>query len=97
MRPTLATFGTLNPLASPASKYRLSAQLRKLRITSENVMRQTANVKCSFTGAQDRTRSGLNRTSGGRKLIFCQGQTLIDPLVHHLLHGLNQGHVNPGD
>jgi hypothetical protein len=23
MRPTLATFGTLNPLGSPASKYRL--------------------------------------------------------------------------
>jgi hypothetical protein len=25
MRPTLATFGTLNPPGSPASKYRLSA------------------------------------------------------------------------
>jgi hypothetical protein len=33
MRPTLATFGTLNPLGSPASKYRLSARLRELRIT----------------------------------------------------------------
>ena len=49
MRPTLATFGTLNPLGSPTSKYRLSARLRKLRITSGNVMRQTANVKCRFT------------------------------------------------
>ncbi len=49
MRPTLATFGTLNPLGSPASKYRLSARLRKLRITSGNLMRQTANVKCRFT------------------------------------------------
>jgi len=38
MRPTRATFGTLNPLGSPASKYRLSARLRKLRITSGNVM-----------------------------------------------------------
>jgi hypothetical protein len=49
MRPPLATFGTLNPLGSPASKYRLSARLRKLRITSGNVMRQTANVKYRFT------------------------------------------------
>jgi hypothetical protein len=53
MRPTLATFGTLNQLGSPASKYRLSARLRKLRITSGNVMRQTANVKCRFTWRQD--------------------------------------------
>jgi len=49
MRPTLATFGTLNPLGSPASKYRLSARLRQLLITSGNVMRQTANVKFRFT------------------------------------------------
>ena len=49
MRPTLATFGTLNPLGSPASKYRLSVRLRKLRITNGNVMRQTANVKRRFT------------------------------------------------
>lgn len=49
MRPTLATFGTLNPLRSPASKYRLSARLRKLRITSGNVKRRPANVKFHFT------------------------------------------------
>jgi hypothetical protein len=48
MRPTLATFRTLNPLGSPAPKYRLSAWLRKLRITSGIVMRQPANVKCRF-------------------------------------------------
>ena len=49
MRPTLATFGTLNPFGSPASKYYLSARLRQLRITGGNVMLQPANVKCRFT------------------------------------------------
>ena len=58
MRPTLATFGTLNPLGSPASKYRLSARLRKLRITSGNVMLQPANVKCRFTFGYVPERSG---------------------------------------
>ena len=48
MRPTLETFGTLNPLGSPASKYRLSARLRKLRITSGNVMRQTATSSAAL-------------------------------------------------
>lgn len=50
MRRTPATFGTLSPLGSPASKYRRSARLRKLRINSGKVMRETANVKCRFTG-----------------------------------------------
>src|SRR4051794_19409653 len=49
MRPTLTTFDTLNPLASPASKYRLSARLRKLRITGGNVMLRPANVKSCLT------------------------------------------------
>jgi hypothetical protein len=51
MRPTLGTFGALSPLGSPASKYRLSARLRKLRITGENVMRQKAIVKSCLTAA----------------------------------------------
>ncbi len=58
MRPTRATFGTLNPLGSPASKYRLSARLRTLRITSGNVMRQPAYVKCRFTCGYAPERSG---------------------------------------
>ncbi|MGH7099243.1 MAG: hypothetical protein ACREE4_16505 [Stellaceae bacterium] len=49
MRLTLATFGTLNPLGSPVSKYRLSARLRKLHITGGKMMRQPANVKRRFT------------------------------------------------
>ena len=49
IRPTLATFGTLNPLGSPVSKYRLSARFRKLRITAGKVMRLPTNVKCRFT------------------------------------------------
>jgi hypothetical protein len=52
MRPTLATFGTLNPLGSPCSKYCLSARLRKLRITGGNVMRQTLSVKYRFTASR---------------------------------------------
>ncbi len=58
MRLTLATFGTLNPLGSPASKYRLSARSRKLRITSRNVTRQPANVKYRFTFGYAPERSG---------------------------------------
>ena len=63
MRPTRATFGTLNPLGSPASKYRLSARLRKLRIKGGNVMLQPANVKSCFTGYAPE-RSGRSSASG---------------------------------
>jgi hypothetical protein len=64
MRPTLATLGTLYPLESPASKYRLSARLRKLRITGGNVIRQAANVKSRLT--PDCNRRRLGRQNGYR-------------------------------
>jgi hypothetical protein len=77
MRPTLATFGTLNPLGSPASKYRLNARLRKLRITSGNVMRQTANVKCRFTLLPDRNRERLRVRTG---IMTAIGSVRVRPI-----------------
>ena len=75
-------FGTLNPLESPASKYRLSARLRKPRITGGNVRLQPANVKWRFTdwlcaGAQRQHRGafppGIARSAG-----HCRGDLAGD-------------------
>jgi hypothetical protein len=51
-RLTLATFGTLCPLGSLASKYSLSARLRKLRISGGNMLLRPGNVKSRFTVAR---------------------------------------------
>jgi hypothetical protein len=61
MRPTRATFRRLNPLGSAASKYRLSARLRKPRITGGNVMLQPANVKCPLYAPLDWLVTTTNR------------------------------------
>ncbi len=45
MRPILPTFGAPNPATSPASKYRRSALLRKVRITRAEMIPTRGVVK----------------------------------------------------